>query len=349
MNWRFVKYLLIFTLPLSAWIAFNSTGILTLSSVLLAFAVIPALEFILQPDATNITAAEEEMLLKDRIYDIMLYLNVLAHWVLLFYFLTTIDDPSLSTASRLGRTLSMGVLCGVTGINLAHELGHRSKKSEIWMALSLLLTSLYMHFYIEHNRGHHKNAATYDDPASARFGESVYAFWLRSGFGGYLGAWQLERKRLSAAGQNVFSLKNEMVRFTIIQTLFVALIFLSFGALVTLCFIAAALIGGVLLETVNYIEHYGLQRLQKKSGRYERVQPHHSWNSNHVVGRLFLFELSRHSDHHYMANRPYQILKSYDYAPQMPTGYPGMMLLALLPPLWFTIMNRRVESYSAHP
>jgi alkane 1-monooxygenase len=138
-----------------------------------------------------------------------------------------------------------------------------------------------------------------------------------------------------------------MIQFQLIQAAFLFLIYWFFGFFVLTCFLGAALMGILLLETVNYIEHYGLQREQLENGRYERAMPAHSWNSNHVVGRLMLFELSRHSDHHYLASRKYQVLRHHDNAPQMPTGYPGMMLLSLVPPLWFAIMNRRIEKQFA--
>jgi alkane 1-monooxygenase len=121
------------------------------------------------------------------------------------------------------------------------------------------------------------------------------------------------------------------------------MIWYFFGGLVTIYFLAAALIGILLLETVNYIEHYGLQRKQIAEGKYERALPVHSWNSDHVIGRIMLFELSRHSDHHYLASRKYQVLRHHDNSPQMPTGYPGMIILSLLPPLWFYVMNKRIK------
>ena len=102
-------------------------------------------------------------------------------------------------------------------------------------------------------------------------------------------------------------------------------------------------IGFLLLETVNYLEHYGLQRQQKSSGRYERVRPEHSWNSNHPVGRALLFDLTRHSDHHANPNRKYPVLRHFDASPQLPTGYPGMILLALVPPVWFSVMHPHIE------
>jgi alkane 1-monooxygenase len=164
---------------------------------------------------------------------------------------------------------------------------------------------------------------------------------------GFVSAWEIANNESRKKNGTAFSWKNEMIQFQLIQAAFLFLIYWFFGFFVLTCFLGAALMGILLLETVNYIEHYGLQREQLENGRYERAMPAHSWNSNHVVGRLMLFELSRHSDHHYLASRKYQVLRHHDNAPQMPTGYPGMMLLSLVPPLWFAIMNRRIEKQFA--
>ena len=114
-----------------------------------------------------------------------------------------------------------------------------------------------------------------------------------------------------------------------------------------LCFVASAVYGFLLLETVNYIEHYGLRRKKNEFGAWEKTLPIHSWNSNHAFGRILLFELTRHSDHHYIANRPYQTLRHFDESPQMPTGYPGMMVISLIPPLWFYIMGKEIKKLKA--
>jgi alkane 1-monooxygenase len=237
----------------------------------------------------------------------------------------------------------MGLLCGSFGINVAHELGHRTKKYEQVFSKALLLTSLYMHFYIEHNKGHHKNVATPQDPASARYNEPVYAFFLRSVIFSYLSAWKIANNEMKKKGLPVLHWKNEMLQTQIIQLLFVTAIVFMFGWLITFYFLNAALIGFLMLETVNYIEHYGLQRKQRADGNYERAMPQHSWNSNHILGRLMLFELSRHSDHHYLASKKYQVLQHHEDAPQLPTGYPGSMILALVPPLWFYVMNKKIK------
>ena len=135
-----------------------------------------------------------------------------------------------------------------------------------------------------------------------------------------------------------------MIWYQVIQASLVALVFLAFGWKAMLLFLLAATIGFLLLETVNYIEHYGLRRDKVSEHRYENVQPHHSWNSNHPIGRVLLFELSRHSDHHFEPHRKYQVLKHHEASPQMPTGYPGMMVLSTIPPLWFLVMNKRIDS-----
>ena len=310
MKWRAFKYLILFVLPLGAWASFTSYGWVTFLPVIIAFGIIPLLELLFRPDASNLHDWEEEVVKHDRLYDVLLYIHVPIHFILLFVFLSTISDPTLSVLELVGRISGMGMLCGVTGINLAHELGHRSTTYEKVMSKALLLSSMYMHFYIEHNRGHHKYVGTEEDPATSRYGEWLYTFWLRSISKGYLSAWNIESVRLKKLNANTLSGKNEMIQFTVIQLLTLVLIVWACGPFVLIAFILAALIGILLLETVNYIEHYGLMRLKNEAGRYEVTQPIHSWNSNHIVGRVFLFELSRHSDHHYKANRKYQILKT---------------------------------------
>jgi alkane 1-monooxygenase len=232
----------------------------------------------------------------------------------------------------------MGTICGHS-INIAHELGHRGKKMEQNFAKVLLLGSLYMHFIIEHNRGHHKQVATLEDPATARKGEMLYTFLCRSILYSYLSAWKLEYKRLKERKKKIFSLKNEMIQFEIIQTLFCALLIYFLGITTLLYFFSVSLMGIVLLESINYVEHYGLLRKKYENGKYEKITHMHSWNANGLLGRLMLFELSRHSDHHLVASKKYQTLKSHSGSPEHPSGYIGMILLSFFPPLWFWIVN----------
>lgn len=344
MRMRATKYLLVYITPLLVFISLSAGNFWSYSAILFIFAFIPFFELFTKGSTENLDAVEEEIARKDKTYDFLLYSLVPIQYALLCYFLYEIGDASLPLYVKIGMTTAYGMACGILGINAAHELGHRSSWYEQLMSKMLLLTTLYMHFFIEHNRGHHKNVSTENDPASSRYGETVYAFYLRSIRDSWLSAWHLESERLKKNKQKFWSFHNEMLRFQIIQlSLIIAIgLFISFPAL--LFFIAGASIGFILLETVNYIEHYGLRR-KRKGDRYERTLPIHSWNSNHPLGRLVLLELSRHSDHHFIASRKYQVLRHFDESPQMPTGYPGMMLLALLPPLWFKLMHRQIERY----
>ncbi len=340
-----LKYLSVLTLPALAMVSFTHTGWITFAPMIEAFVLIPILELCFKPNRQNLSNAEEALKKNNRWYDLMVYLVVPVQFVCLWFFLNAMQTPDLSGLTVAGRITAMGLLCGVMGINVAHELGHRNKPYEQWMAKLLLMTSLYMHFFIEHNRGHHRRVSTKEDPSSARYGEMLYVFWMRSVWGAYRSAWHLEAERLKKKGLSGWSIHNEMLLFQLMQVALVIGIYLFFGKLVVFYFILAAVMGFLLLETVNYIEHYGLSR-KKEDHRYERVMPWHSWNSDHMVGRLLLFELSRHSDHHFIASRKYQILRHLDESPQMPTGYPGMMLLAILPPLWFAVMNRRIQAFT---
>ncbi|MGL1887393.1 MAG: alkane 1-monooxygenase [Reichenbachiella sp.] len=343
MKFSFLKYITVFTIPLVSYFAMHASGWVTLSSLIYGFVFIPLLELLVNSNDHNHLADEEPKLLANRGFDIVLYLMVPTQLFLLWEFLWIMKSSDLTVVEYVGVISSMGISCGVIGINVAHELGHRKEKYEQWMAQLLLLTSLYLQFFIEHNRGHHKNVATSEDPSSARRNESVFTFWFRSIGMAHWTAWGIEAKRLKSNSQSPFSLSNQMLRFQLLQLLLIVVIYWYFGLMVLFSFIGAALIGILLLETVNYIEHYGLERTKKGSGLYERVQPWHSWNSNHMIGRLVLFELSRHSDHHYKASRKYQILINHEGSPQLPTGYPGMMLLSMIPPLWFAVMNKRID------
>ncbi len=344
MTTKALKYLSPLLVYAGAFWAFSTTGWPVWCALLYAWVLIPLSELILPPNPSNLDAAEEELARRNKIYDYFLYIIVPLQFVLLAKFLLSMQQPGLSIIDIIGRIWTMGLLCGTFGINVGHELGHRTNKVEQFLARSLLLTSLYMHFFIEHNKGHHKRVATPEDPSSARYGEMVYQFYFRSIINSYFSAWQIANREQRKKNKPVFSFSNEMILYHLIQLAFVAIIFLLFNWLITVYFLLAAGIGILLLETVNYIEHYGLQRKSLGDGKYERALPQHSWNSDHIVGRLMLFELSRHSDHHYLASRKYQVLRHHSDAPQMPTGYPGMMLLALVPPAWFYVMNPRVRA-----
>lgn len=336
-----LKYLAAYTIPLSGFISLYSSGIGSWSTVIYAFVIIPFIEFFVKKSENNLSPSEEEGRKANVFFDVLLYLNLPIIFGLVFLFLTCVSTISYSTSDLLGKILSTGIVLGA-GINVAHELGHKPKWYQQMAAKAILLPSLYMHFFIEHNRGHHLNIATPEDPASSRKGENVYFFWVRSVIFSYISAWKLEAKRLKMVGKPILSFNNEMLNYQIIQACYLGIIYLYFGWTAMLCAIAIAIVGFLLLETINYIEHYGLTRKKLPNGRYERVDVRHSWNSNHEFGRIVLYELTRHSDHHYKANRKFQILRHHDESPQLPLGYPGSMLLSFVPPLWFKVMDNEL-------
>jgi alkane 1-monooxygenase len=341
---RALKYFSPVTVYILAILSFSFTGWVTCIAMFYAWILIPLSELFIRPDEKNLDDTEAEIAKADKGYDYLLYFFVVLQYATLIYFLFVMKDTgALSWWEIAARVATMGLLCGTFGINIGHELGHRVHLFEQFLAKAALLTSLYMHFKIEHNKGHHKKVGTPDDPASARYNEPVYIFYFRTIIFSYLSAWRIANDEMRKENRPVLNFKNEMVQAHIIQFLFVGAVYYFFGGMVTLYYLGAALIGILLLETVNYIEHYGLQRKQVEEGKYERTMPRHSWNSNHIIGRLMLFELSRHSDHHYLASKKYQLLQHHDESPQLPTGYPGSMILSLFPPAWFFVMNRKIK------
>jgi alkane 1-monooxygenase len=344
MKLRSLKFSLVFSVPTVVIFSIYSENYRSFSTVVCIFLIIPFLELFTKGNTKNLTKIEEEIAKEDTLYDWLLYILLPTQYFILGYFLYQVSIENSPFYYKIGATIAFGISCGVLGINAAHELGHRSTWYEQLISKTLLLTTLYRHFFIEYNRGHHKNVSTDNDPASSRYSEMVYTFFFRSIWGCWRSAWHLEAARLKQNKMPFWSIKNEVLVYQIVQLLLLSIIWLIFGTSSLLFFLFAALIGILLLETVNYIEHYGLRR--KKSGDwYERTLPIHSWNSNHPIGRLILLELSRHSDHHYIASRKYQTLRHFEESPQMPTGYPGMMVLALVPPLWFLVMHSAIIKY----
>ncbi len=342
-----LKYVVAYIVPLIAILGLIKLGVYAHATAIFVFGIIPLIEPLSTNSQYNFDSSEKSSRLKNRLFDWLLYLNLPIVYGIITLFLYILNTHQLTTTELVGCILSVGIVLGSSGINVAHELGHRSNQQEQWIAQLLLLPSLYMHFFIEHNKGHHKNVATDLDPASAKKNEMVYFFWIRSTIGSYLNAWKLEAKRMKSLEKTIFSFENHMIQFTIVQFTYIVIIallsntWLNFGAIV-----AAGIIGFLLLETINYIEHYGLRRELLPSGRYERVQPRHSWNANYEIGRILLYELTRHSDHHYLASKKYQVLDHQEDAPQLPFGYPTAMLLALIPPVWFFVMNRKLIKHS---
>ncbi len=337
-------YLSGYVIVVFTFIALTFPSNFAFATLIFTFGILPFLEFYFPNSQENLSEEKYEHIVKQSRFDYFLWLSIPFQWGVLIYYLTLISKNEYSILQLLGMTSAVGICSGVIGINIAHELGHRKNLIEQWMAQFLLLSSLYMHFFIEHNRGHHRFVATPLDPATAKLGENVYVFIPKSIIGGYVSAWKIQRSLLKKNGISFWNIKNRMLLFQVIQILLLISIQFSFGWKAMFLFIATACIGIILLEVINYIEHYGLTRNQIHQGIYEKVLPSHSWNSNHFLGRIMLFELTRHADHHYKASKKYQTLKHYDDCPQLPTGYPGMMLLSLIPPIWFRVMDPKVKA-----
>ncbi|THD70012.1 alkane 1-monooxygenase [Robertkochia marina] len=333
------KYLAAYSIPLSVLLGYYAGGIFYWLTPVYTFGLVPVLELILPVNTGNLNQTEREQKKKLVLFDLLLYLNILMVYAIVFYTLYLLKFGEHTPLEIAGIIFSCGIAMGSNGINVAHELGHRPDRLSKTLAKVLLLPSLYMHFYVEHNFGHHLHAATKEDPATARFNQSVYSFWITSVLRQYRSAWQIQMRLLQQDNKGFFSLQNDMLWGGLLECVYLVLIGIMAGWQIALFAVIMALVSILMLETINYIEHYGLLRHKMNTGRYERVQTIHSWNSNHVMGRIMLYELTRHSDHHYRASKKYQLLDYHQESPQMPYGYPTSMVLSLFPPLWFRIMN----------
>lgn len=313
----------------------------------LAFGLIPVLDHIVGKDAENPPDSVLAWLESDPFYRWTTYLylpNQYGSVVLACWLWAGGGWVAMDLVDKAGLMTTVGLIGGLA-INAAHDLGHTRQRWERRLSKIALAQTCYGHFFVEHNRGHHVRIATPEDPASARLQESLYAFIPRSVLGGLRSAWQLEKHRLTGRGKSHWTLRNEVLNAWLISVVMLAVLAVWFRPVVLPWLFGQAIIGFCLLETVNYMEHYGLRRKKLPSGRYERVRPAHSWNSNTVVANVFLFHLQRHSDHHANPLRRYQALRHVDETPQLPSGYATMFLLALLPPLWRRVMDPRVLDF----
>ncbi len=342
---RDLKYLVAYIIPISTITSIYLSGFWSFLTVVITFIFIPLIELFTRQDDTNLDEADAESKSINPFFDILLYGNVLWIYGILAFLGYMLTNHTYSFYELVGLTLSTGILLGSSGINVAHELGHKAGWLAQTAAKCLLLPNLYMHFTIEHNYGHHLRVATPEDPATSRYGEVIYSFYWRTISQSWLSAWHIESARLRKINKPSFGIHNRILRYTGYQIIYLLSAYLIFSPLVAFVFFIAGVTGIFLLESINYIEHYGLVRCLMPNGKYELVQTHHSWNSDHEAGRILLYELTRHSDHHYKANKKYQLLNHYDESPQLPFGYPSSILLAMVPPLWFKIMNPKVQEW----
>lgn len=333
-------------LPVVGWFLYQFSGweITLWFAPFFIYLVIPVFDWLVGTDQDNPPEALVAQLENDRFYRYLTYAYIPVQYAVFFWGAWTYATADLGWLGLLGLTISVGGVGGV-GINTAHELGHKKETLERWLSKLTLAQVAYGHFYVEHNKGHHRRVATPEDPASSRLGESFYAFWPRTVLGSLKSAWAIEKTRLARQGRGPWTLHNENIQAWLMTVVLWGGIVLAFGWVMIPFLLIQAIYGFSLLEVVNYVEHYGLVRQKLPDGRYERCQPEHSWNNNHIVTNLLLYHLQRHSDHHANPTRRYQALRHYEGTPQLPSGYAGMVFLAYFPPLWRRVMDQRVVDH----
>ncbi len=331
------------TLPVGAVVLARSTGldVFWFWGFLFAFVLVPLADLMIGDDPSNPPEEVAAALQADPWYRWVVLAYLPAQYAVWGWSVWYVASHDLGWLQQAGFAVTVGIVTGV-GINAAHELGHKRESLEHWASKIALAPALYGHFFVEHNWGHHKRVSTPEDPASSRLGESFYRFWPRTVVGSFRSAWEIEATRLRRKGRRVLSPGNRVLHAWSLSVLLWGAV-LALGGLELLPFlIVQAVVGFTLLETVNYVEHYGLLRQKDAAGRYELVKPRHSWNNNHVVTNLLLYQLQRHSDHHANPARRFVALRHLDEAPQLPAGYAAMILVALVPPAWRRIMDPRL-------
>lgn len=316
------------------------------SGMLFIFVLLPLLDFIVGQDPANPNDEQVEKMDKQLWYPFLTLMAVPAQFAVLIYgaYIFTTSN-AFSFIGQIGWVLSCGIVSAILAINVGHELIHKSSRTE-YLAGGILYASVcYSGFIIEHIRGHHKHVSTPEDASSARFGQTVYQFLPHAYLHNFLNAWKLEAKRLNHLGLPAFHWRNELIWWNALSIVFALCFAAAFSWLGLVFYLGVSWMAFTTLEIINYVEHYGLHRRKLDNGRYERTTAAHSWNSNFLFTNMGLFHLQRHSDHHAFPKRRYQVLRHYDQSPQLPNGYAGMYVLALIPPLWFKVMNPRVKAY----
>lgn len=309
-------------------------GLATWYNAIYILVFLGLLEWVVPLFKSNVHSEKEEVLPQ-----MILYLHVLVQIGCVATFFYGIHHELLTGVSLVGAILSMGIHSGASAIVVAHEFIHRKQKFQQWMGRLLLFTAGNFYFYVEHLKIHHKWVGTDKDTASAKRGQSLYAFFLSSSMGQFLGAFKLESQRMKQESRSRFSLHHYVIRQLFLHFCFDTMIVIVFGWAALGWFVLHCVVANFLLEYVNYIEHYGLVRAEK-----QRVTEIHSWQSDQPISRFFLIDLSRHADHHYYASKPFHTLSSYEKSPELPSGYAGMFFIAAIPPLWFSIMDKRIPS-----
>jgi alkane 1-monooxygenase len=326
------------------WVELTGLGLFWWFGPILVFGIFSVLDVIVGMDAANPPDSIIKWLEQDRYYRWCTYAFIPVQYAGLVFACWLWSHGDLSTVDKIGLAFTMAMVSGIA-INTAHELGHKRASLERWLSKVALAQSGYGHFFIEHNRGHHVRVATPEDPASSRLGESFWAFLPRTLAGSLRSSWELEVERLHRTGSGPWTYRNDILNaWAMTVGLYVVLIAV-FGWVVFPYLLIQSFVGASLLEVVNYLEHYGLLRQKREDGRFERTAPEHSWNSNNVASNVLLYHLQRHSDHHANPTRRYQTLRDFEESPVLPTGYAGMIVLAIVPAVWRRVMDQRVVDH----
>jgi alkane 1-monooxygenase len=299
---------------------------------------VPLLDFLIGEDTSNPPEASIAALEADAYYRWITYATIPILWIAVIFNCIFLCTCTLTAIEWIATVITTGSVLGF-GLNVSHELGHKLQTLPRKVALFNTALGAYGHFSIEHNRGHHRHVSTPEDPASSKMGENIYQFACREMPGAALRAWRLEADRLQRLGKPVWYFENEILQALCLTALVYGSLISLYGWDMVTVLIPVAIWGAFQLTSANYVEHYGIQRLKTANGNYENCQPHHSWNSNHLVSNLVLFQLQRHSDHHTHPGRSYQSLRDFPELPRLPSGYFGMFFLAYLPPLWYRVMD----------
>lgn len=348
-------YLLVFIIPISIISSYYADTIYAFFILpFILFIALPIIDPLIGTDDENFSLEESNTIKEAKYYRTILHIWAFTQtltmlWLVYIFTFNTISIPTL-----LLLLLNTMIMNGGVGITIAHELGHKTNKFDKFLAKLLLVQVAYGTFYVEHNRGHHVHVATPKDPATAKKNQTYYSFWRQAVIGGFISSIKIERERLAQRKKKSNLWTNEVYRLSIFSLLlfFSSIAFnyfvnknLSYELIIFL--IAQAFLSFSLLEAVDYIEHYGITRKEISPGIYEKVNPTHSWNANFIYSNYLLFQLQRHADHHMYATKKYQLLNSYKNSPQLPNGYPAMVILTLIPPLWFNTMNKRLEEWQS--
>ena len=310
----------------------------SVSPFIWVFILVPIIDLVL-PYLSKQDADLRENVLHN--FSILIILPCILFLIVFGLIVVSNSNISILVAAALGA--AVGMSGGSIGITTAHELIHRQNKYMRGIGVLLLVLCCYGHFRIEHVYGHHKHVATKEDPATARRGENFYFYFIRCVINSVISSWNIEKNILDKKNINTLSLQNRMLHYFVLEIIFLFIAFFIAGINGLVFVIFHSFVSIILLELVNYIQHYGLER-KMENGKYERFTDQHSWNSRHISANWSTFNLGLHAEHHQSASKHYPLLSQEEKVIEMPANYSIMLIMALIPPLWFFIMHKKLAS-----